>query len=138
MSTPTTTPGTPPRTQADPYRYGWRYVKKADEKGEVAVVRVPLRYEDLLHPQEDDFIVQNLLHDHDCAYLRSVLARAKKRIQGAEVFHDVRVDWEVAGLEPLGPDLSLFLDVNDSWRQGFVGTLRVKHLGVKCALVIEV
>ena len=32
-----------------------------------------VRQEDLLHPQEEDFIVQNEAHDEDCHYAKDVL-----------------------------------------------------------------
>jgi len=42
---------------ADPYRYGWRYVRCEREDGVVVTEQVPLTLEDVLHPQEGDQVL---------------------------------------------------------------------------------
>src|SRR6476659_6408684 len=52
-------------TEADPFFYGWRDVWQANGHGGKTLVRLPLTEEDILHPQEGDFVVQNTPHDLD-------------------------------------------------------------------------
>ena len=53
-------------------QYGWRYLKVARPDGREDIEVVPLREEDLLHPQEGDFLVQNDFHISDVSYLLAV------------------------------------------------------------------
>jgi colicin import membrane protein len=128
-----------PQTQqdADPFRLGWRYVWRRDEKGQMDRVQVPLTPEDVLHPQEDDFIVQNIAHHTDCFYLRKVLDDAINGREGVRLFYDLRIDWEVEGIKPHGPDLSLFADVPANLDVR-TGTFHVKRHGARPLLVVEV
>src|SRR4051812_44078946 len=98
--------GTAPR-KSDPFRYGWRFVKQETDKG-TELVQVPLTAEDVLHPQEDDFIVQTDYHVTDCCYLREVLIARAEENDDLIVLHDHRVDWEVEGVKPHGPDIVVF------------------------------
>ena len=58
-------------TTEDPFRLGWRWVRQRGPDGTETFERVPLRPEDLLHPEEDDFLVTNDAHDRVCTYLRN-------------------------------------------------------------------
>ncbi len=60
-------------TAADPFFYGWRYVQRDAPDGETTWEQVPLTLEDVLHPQEEDFIVQTDLHQRICTYFTDVL-----------------------------------------------------------------
>ena len=42
----------------DPFRYGWRYVRRTQPDGTEVVDQVPLSLDDLLYPEEGDFVVQ--------------------------------------------------------------------------------
>ena len=48
---------------ADPFFYGWRFVWQKDEAGTMHQVQQPLTAEDVLHPEEDDFIMPDMVHD---------------------------------------------------------------------------
>ena len=48
----------PPRAKADPFRYGWRYVRVKGPDGTVTEEQVPLTEEDVLFPKFGDYIVQ--------------------------------------------------------------------------------
>ena len=50
----------------DPYRYGWRYVERWGEDGTLVVEQVPLTLEDVLHPQEGDYVIQSDAHARRC------------------------------------------------------------------------
>ena len=43
----------------DPFRYGWRYVRRVQPDGTTVIDQIPLTFEDLLYPEEDDFVVQD-------------------------------------------------------------------------------
>ncbi len=53
----------------DPFRLGWRYVTRRGPDGKEICEQVPLTEWDVLHPQEDDFIVTNYAHTRDLYYL---------------------------------------------------------------------
>ena len=115
MSTPTQTPveqaPIPQVEQSDPFRFGCAYVWQKGVNGLMVQVQVPLTYEDVLHPQEEDFIVNNAAHDRDCHYLKDAFLLALAGRNDIEVLCDVRVDWQVERVKPHGPDLAIFVDV---------------------------
>ncbi len=113
MSTVSTSrPQKPPADDSDPFRYGWRYVTVQQPDGTKTVDQIPLTLEDVLFPEEDDFIVQTDLHDTDTSYLKYVFnARLADRPRAWTV-SDCRVDWNLPGVRPLGPDIAMFFDVD--------------------------
>jgi hypothetical protein len=125
-----------PAAAADPFRLGWRYVREKMPDGSERSRQVPLTDKDILHPQEDDFIVQTDAHDQDCATLRTVMRAQTADRPGWRVLHDHRVDWQVEGIEPLGPDLVVF--EGDSPEELVAGTFRVSDRGARTVVVIEV
>jgi colicin import membrane protein len=125
------------RPESDPFRYGWRYMWKEGPNGQPKRVQVPLTPEDVLHPQEDDFIVQNPAHEEDCHYLKAVLESHLVGRPGVVIYRDMRIDWGVAGIEPHGPDLAVLENVPENLPRQ-LGTLRVRECGARPLLVIEV
>jgi colicin import membrane protein len=97
--------------------------------------QVPLTADDVLHPQVEDFIMHTTAHDDDCDYLRDVFKARAAGKPGAVVLHDCRVDFNVPGVRPLGPDITVFFDVRrvKTW-----STFYVAKEGVKPVLVTEV
>jgi Uma2 family endonuclease len=129
---------TPPKTdaaEADPFRYGWRFVHRKQPDGTLVQEQVPLTLEDLLFPEEGDFIVQTVGHNQDCAYLMDVFRARLAGDPSAVVISDCRVAWDVPGLRPLGPDVAVFFGLHgyEDW-----GTLDVAKEGAIPALVVEV
>ena len=122
---------------ADPYRYGWRYVVRTDERGQRSRVRVPLTQQDVLHPQEGDVVVQTAAHDRDCTYLREVLTARVADRPGMLALRDCRVDWGVEGIEPHSPDLVVFMGLTREWDPRR-GTFPVREMGAAPQFVIEV
>jgi colicin import membrane protein len=127
-------PTTTDEPEADPYRYGWRYVEVTRPDGTIDFDQVPLTLEDTLYPQEEDFIVNSHSHDEDHHYLKAVL---KARLAGdpsAVVLSDCRVAF-VPELRPVGPDIAVFLGVRRvrNW-----GTFDAVQEGARLALVIEI
>jgi hypothetical protein len=123
----------PPRPPADdPFRYGWRYVKRPQPDGGVTFQQLPLTLEDVLHPQEEDFRIQSDLHTEDCFYLKSVFQRL---FPEAVVLCDCRIAWDVPDLRPHGPDVAVIFGAQRraDWR-----TFDVAVEGVRPALIVEV
>lgn len=118
----------------DPFRYGWRYVRRVLPDGSEAFEQVPLTVEDVLHPQEGDFHVLTDEHNDDCAYLKYALR--KHLGSKALVLSDHRVDWGKPGVEPHGPDIAVFFGVRKRKRLG--ATFYVATEGAIPKLNIEV
>jgi Uma2 family endonuclease len=133
VSTAQTRPAGAP--EPDPYRYGWRYVPVEEADGRVSYDQVPLTLEDVLFPETGDFIVQSDLHDSDVSYLKYVLKSRLADDPHAVVVYDCRVDWNLPGVRPLGPDIAVFFGVKQyrDW-----ATLEVTAEGAQPALVVEV
>ena len=136
MSTASTTrPPRSPSDEPDPFRYGWRYVRITRPDGTEEFDQVPLTLEDVLHPEEGDFIVQSDPHDRERTYLRTVSEARLEEDPTAVVLSDCRVDWNILGVRPLGPDLAVFFGVRRyiPW-----STFDVAEEGARPALVIEI
>ena len=131
MSTATKFPIVP----SDRFRYGWRPVRVVAADGTVAFDQIPLTLEDVLFPKTGDFIVQTDSHENDILYLKDVF---KARLAGdrtAAVISDCRVDWNLPGVKPLGPDIAVFFGVK---RYRDWATFDVAAEGAQPALVVEV
>jgi colicin import membrane protein len=136
MSTVSTSrPTRSPSDEPDPFRYGWRYVRITRTDGTEDFDQVPLTLEDVLHPEEGDFIVQTDLHERERTYLRTVSEARLERDPTAVVLSDCRVDWNIPGVRPLGPDLAVFFGVR---RRIDWATFDVAAEGARPALVIEI
>jgi Uma2 family endonuclease len=130
-------PRDPAPDATDPWRYGWRYVRGTGPDGKEFLDQVPLTAEDVLHPEEDDFIVQSDLHNRDRDYLFAVLTAALRGRPDARVFCDMRTDFEVEGLRPLGPDLGVYLNAPPDY-DIHRGTFYLAQAHAQPLLVIEV
>jgi Uma2 family endonuclease len=119
----------------DPFRYGWRYLRHEQPDGRVDFERIPLTLEDVLHPQEEDFIVQSYQHDLTCTYLATVLRAHLASDPTALVASDLRIAWGLPDLEAHGPDIALIFGLHErkNWR-----TFDVTAEGARPALIIEV
>jgi colicin import membrane protein len=125
----------PSGPEPDPFRYGWRHVKRVGPDGEETLDQIPLSLEDVLFPETADFIVQTDAHNSDLTYLRDVF---KARLAGQAttvVVSDCRVDWNLPEVRPLGPDVAVFADVE---RHCDWATLDVAAEGAHPLLVVEV
>ncbi len=124
-----------PGSEADPFRYGWRYVPVKQPDGRVELEQVPLTLEDLLFPEEGDFEVHYESHDEFCRYLKTIFKSRVDHDPMGKVLSDCRVRYDVPGLEPLGPDVSVFSNLRNDWNGG---TLEVVETGARPVLVVEV
>ena len=122
---------------ADPFFYGWRFVWQRDENGTLQQVQQPLTAEDVLHPEEDDFIMNHTRHGIDVDYLRDVLGRISATREKTRVLREVRIDWGIPGVKVHGPDIVFFTNVRERETQS-LGTYKPKDVGASPLLVIEV
>lgn len=129
------TPPPLPAEEEDPFRYGWRYVRREQPDGKVVFDQVPLSWEDVLYPEEEDFVVQKPPHLRDFFYCHGALETFYADRPDVVVLGDCRVDWGVAGVRPLGPDILVLFDVRE-WRQA--GTFRIAEEGGRPILVLEI
>ena len=134
MAFPTTiAPIQPPPD--DPFLYGWRYVRHADAEGGAQFDQIPLTLEDVLHPQEGDFIVHSEAHERRSLYLYDVFGARLADDPSAVVLHDVRVAWDIPGLKAHGPDLAVIFGVRErkNW-----STFDVATEGVRPTVIVEI
>lgn len=117
------------------FYYGWRYVRRAHPDGGETLEQVPLTIEDVLHPQEEDFVVQSDDHQRICVYLYNTLRGVLRDDPSAVVLHDTLIAWDVPDLKPLSPDIAVIFGVREqrNWT-----TFDVAEEGARPSLVIEV
>ncbi|MEM7536757.1 MAG: Uma2 family endonuclease [Chloroflexota bacterium] len=94
----------------DPYRYGWRYVKRTTIDGSTVSELQPLTREDFLCPEEDDNKVQNYKHKKNGLYLDTACDRQLTHMPNRIILQDTRVDWSTPGVSPFDPDVTVILD----------------------------
>jgi Uma2 family endonuclease len=119
----------------DPYRYGWRYVRRDLPDGNYEMEQVPLTLEDVLHPEEEDQVTHSDAHQRRCVYLYNVLRARYANDPMVAVLHDVRIKWDAPELKPHGPDIMVIFGVRErkNW-----STFDVAKEGVRPALIVEV
>ena len=135
MSTVSERPTREPPPQADPFRYGWRYVRITRADGTQELDQLPLTLEDVLHPEVGDIIVQSDPHDSDRAYLKAVSKARREDEPAVVVLSDCQVDFNIPGVKPLCPDVALFSGVR---RRVAWSSFNVAREGARPELVIEV
>jgi Uma2 family endonuclease len=122
--------------EPDPFRFGWRDVRRIRPDGSVELDRLPLTLEDVLHPEPGDVLVENSVHEGIRTYLSIVLRARLARVAGALVLSDCRVDWDVPGLRHHSPDISVIFGVRHAREKW--STFDVAEEGARPTLVIEV
>ena len=126
-----------PPAALDPVRIGYRSVPTVGPDGRERTETVPLTEEDFLHPQEEDRQMLNALHTETVHYLRHAIGFANEGRSGFRVFCDHRIDWQVPGILPHGPDVVAFDNFYAEWDR-LRGTLPVRDVGAEVLVVIEV
>lgn len=103
------TPIVPP--VEDAFRYGWREHEVETPDGKRMMKRTPLTLEDVLHPQEGDYIVES--HDHELhrGYVAYVSRYQMRHRKDVIVLSDVRTDWGHRFIRPHAPDIGIFENV---------------------------
>ncbi|ABU59903.1 protein of unknown function DUF820 [Roseiflexus castenholzii DSM 13941] len=120
---------------ADPFRYGWRFVPRPTPDDPHHLEQVPLTLEDVLHPETGDFIVHSDRHETDRMYLTAVLRARLEEAGVAIVLSDVRIAWDIPDLRPHGPDVMVIPGIRK--RQDW-STFEVAVEGARPALIIEI
>ncbi len=135
MTNVPTQPVPPTDADADPFRYGWRFVPRPTPDDPHNLEQAPLTLEDVLHPEVGDFIVRSDRHTTDRMYLASVL-RARLEPSGrAIVLSNIRIAWDIPDLRPHGPDIMVIPGIAE--RQDW-STFEVAVEGARPALIIEI
>ena len=129
---PLDAPALPP--PGDPFRYGWRYVRRDQPDGRVAFDRIPLTLEDVLHPQMGDVVVESTLHDLICAYLAYVFRSVGD--DSTLVLADTGVYWDDPALGHHSPDIAFITGVKEK-RRNWTSFVVADH-GVRPRVIIEV
>jgi colicin import membrane protein len=124
-----------PAQEEDPFRIGWRYLRRRRPDGTDEFVEVPLRPEDLLYPEEGDYVVQGPKHTRDFKYCHGTLETYYAGQSSVVVLGDNRVDFGVAGLQPLGPDILVLFEVHQ-WLQN--ATFHLAKEGGRPVLAMEI
>jgi len=114
--------------------YGWRFVRRVHNDTEV-IDPIPLTLEDLLYPEEGDFVAYEPAHTRDFIYCHSTLEAYYASQSDVVVLGDCRVDWGVPGVRPLGPDILVLFEVQQWLRRG---TYHLAEEGGRPVLVIEI
>jgi Uma2 family endonuclease len=125
-----------PPPAEDPFRYGYREVRRRRPGGGSDLLQMPLTLWDLLHPQVGDRPMHGLRHARECRYLWSVLEARVADDPHALVLNDTPVYWDVPGIGHHSPDVALIFDVErprDDWP-----SFHVAFEGVRPALLLEV
>ncbi len=124
-----------PGEENDPYRFGWRYVRRELADGSEVYDQVPLSWEDLLYPEEEDFVVESPTHRRDYDYCHDALETLYRDDGSVVVLGNCRIDFAAAGVRPLGPDVVVLFGVHQWLRQA---TFEVAVEGGWPVVVIEV
>lgn len=127
-------PHNPTTPDDDPWCYGWRYLQRPIPGDEDHMERVPLTLEDVLHPEEGDYIIHSDRHESDRLYLAQVLHTCLAASGGALVLSDVRITWDQSLLGSHNPDLMVIPGLNEQrdWR-----SFDVAKEGLRPCLIIE-
>jgi colicin import membrane protein len=123
--------------QPDPFRYGWRFVKKLLPDGTADLIQVPLTLADILHPQEGDVIPERTFHERDAEYLRPIFRLRAARLPGGYFLADCLIHWGVPGIRNHSPDLVAFRGVSQPPVES-IGTFRMRAYGGRCVLAVEI
>jgi colicin import membrane protein len=125
-----------PRQDDKPF-YGWRYVSYAGKNGKKSMERKPLTLENVLHPQEGDYISQNSIHFGDEIYLADVCRARESRLQNGLVLGDCLIDWGIPGLGNHAADISIFDRLKVRPPEP-ISTFRLRPSGGRCLAVVEI
>src|SRR5262245_11207201 len=125
-----------PTDEEQPFKYGWRFVKRVLPDGTTALDEVPLTLEDVLHPQEDDVIPERSLQEQERGYLAWVFRTRLRPENGGLVLSDCLVNWGVPGVRNTSPDVSAFADLRVPHNPE-KGTFQLKPSGGRCLFAIE-
>ncbi len=125
-----------PNSEHDPFYYGWRRVEQRKPDGTIELIEVPLGFDDFLDPQLGDVMIQGTLHFACVKDLHNRLETHYRDDPETEVFCDLKMLWQIPGLEEPAPDIAVVHGVADKGanRESF----DVVAEGTRPCLIIEV
>ncbi|MCP4655509.1 MAG: hypothetical protein GY856_08835 [bacterium] len=104
--------------ETDPYYYGWREQWEQTPDGGEKLHRTPLTYDDLLDPQEGDFIAEDTIHRRVVEDVANILERRYHAEPTVAVWSNLKILFEIPGLTSgPGPDICVVAGVRDRGRQ---------------------
>ena len=97
--------------------------------------RVLLTAYELLHPQEGYVIVHTTPHGRNTTYVDTTMSIRFTQDPKAIVLNDVRIDFNLPGIEPVSPDISVIFDVSQEkdW-----STFDCQEEGVYPSVIFEI
>jgi hypothetical protein len=125
-----------PAQKEQPF-YGWRYVKRVGANGKDSFGKVLLTLEDVLHPEEGDYIPQNMAHRGDENYLYDIFQARESRLDRGLVAGDCLIDWGIPGVRNHDVDIAVF-DRLKVRPPRDIGTFHVRPSGGRCRLGLEI
>lgn len=128
-------PLSPTSHDEDPDR-GWRYITRILPDGSESWETVPLTEADFLDPQEGDVMPQRPVHAQVIRDLHNMLEAHYRHDPTYTVFHDLKMEWGIPGLERPSPDISVVPHVRNP--SAIEGMCYVQQEGTRPVLVIEV
>jgi colicin import membrane protein len=126
----------PPPEDDDEFPLGWRYVRRELPDGTETWDQVPLTLEDRLFPEEGDQALDTRFHRRDRDHCSLALETHYEGDQTVAVLSDHRIDFDLAGIRPMGPDVVVVFDVVEP-EPGTVGTYLIAQNGGRAVLAIE-
>jgi Uma2 family endonuclease len=121
-------------TPEDPFPYGWRYVT-IQRNGEEELLQVPLTLDDVLHPEEEDYVIQLDEHFVLCKYLYEILHWWLQEETQTVVLYDMLIDWNKEDMRPHAPDVTVLRGVQ---KRPQLTSYRLRETGGYPVLAIEV
>jgi Uma2 family endonuclease len=123
--------------EVNPFRYGWRFVRRVGPNGREELKQVPLTLEDVLHPQEGDVIPENNVQEAERRYLANIFSCRLPRTAGNLVLSDCIIHWGVPGIGNHSPDVAVFTGVKGPLPRKF-GIFDRAAWGGRCRLALEI
>lgn len=106
------------RYDDDPFYYGWRPSREKTADGEERLRWIPLTYDDLLDPQEDDVIAEDTIHRKVTEGVAGILRHRYRADPTVAVWSNLKIHFHIPGLTTgPGPDISVVAGVEDCDRR---------------------
>jgi Uma2 family endonuclease len=135
---PSTVPVAAPATPDDnPFRYGWRFVRRVGPDRQEKWEQVPLTLEDVLHPQEGDVIPENSVQEQERGDLARIFRRRLPPAARGLVLSDCLIDWGVPGIGNHSADIAVFTGLKRPVPEKITLFDRAAF-GARCRLAIEI
>lgn len=92
------------RESEEPF-YGWRYKRWVKPDGSIGDEMVPLRFIDLIYPQEGDQVAEGPCHADVCLRLSNYVRERLENDPDRYAMFNVLIDFSLTDVRPLAPDI---------------------------------